>query len=361
MRWSWESAPEGSNDMRMAHGIFFADGPAVDHVEIAPAPLLPGAPVRMRWNVEVGDGGHARVGVVPPRVAARQTVPPTPRVADGRVRWVEVDVHEQRAVVELPAPWHGTTAVFLYELLDDGTRVPATGGPRTADGLGVLAVVPVQRVPTRVMAARADDPVRVDGALEEPVWQGRGVELVDSLHGEPVTVNSTRVWLAWDDRFLYAAARLEDPDLRTTFTEQDDPLYELVVFELFLAKTAEGRAYLEYEVSARNVTFDARFPRYREGDVNWDSAWRTAVSVDGTIEQSGDRDGGWTVEVAVPWSEICEQTELACPPRPGQRLRANVFRIEHPRKGRPVASALSPTHVPDFHAWDNAAVVELGP
>ena len=250
--------------------------------------------------------------------------------------------------------------MVVYELLDDGDRVPAVAGPRTADGLAVLAVVPVRRVPTLLTASRLAAPVEVDGVLAESVWQGEGVALVDSLHGEPVTSRGTRVWLAWDERFLYAAARLDDPDLRTTFTAQDDPLYEQETFELFLAGTNEGAEYLEYEVSAKNVTFDARFPRYREGDVAWDSAWTTAVAIDGTVEDPRDEDLGWTVEVAIPWTEICEHTRVECPPRPGQRLRVNAFRLEHPRKASAVASALSPTHVPDFHAWDNAAVLELG-
>ena len=35
--------------------------------------------------------------------------------------------------------------------------------------------------------------------------------------------------------------------------------------------------------------------------------------------------------------------------------------LERPRKGDPIALALSPTRVPDFHAPENAAILHLRP
>jgi hypothetical protein len=63
------------------------------------------------------------------------------------------------------------------------------------------------------------------------------------------------------------------------YVAQDDPLYKQEAFELFVAGSGEGTRYLEYQVSARGVTFDARFARYRKGDEAWDSSWRTAVAM----------------------------------------------------------------------------------
>jgi hypothetical protein len=41
------------------------------------------------------------------------------------------------------------------------------------------------------------------------------------------------------------------------------------------------------------------------------------------------------------------------------RLRVNAFRLERPDRKRSDALALSPTRAPDFHAWANAAELEL--
>jgi hypothetical protein len=83
-------------------------------------------------------------------------------------------------------------------------------------------------------------------------------------------------------------------------------------------------------VSARGVTFDARFPRYRAGDEAWDSAWRTAVRHARHANAAGDRDLGWSTELAIPWDELCRETAVVCPPAPGMRLRINAFRLERP-------------------------------
>jgi hypothetical protein len=108
------------------------------------------------------------------------------------------------------------------------------------------------------------------------------------------------------------------------------------------------------------VTFDARFEQYRKGDQDWDSDWQTAVALDGTVDRGQDRDRGWTAELAVPWSEICQNTEVQCPVGEGTELRMNLFRFERPKDGPPIGLSLSPTLEPDFHAPENAAIVELG-
>ena len=131
-------------------------------------------------------------------------------------------------------------------------------------------------------------------------------------------------------------------------------------FEVFFAASASGERYLEHQVSARGVHFDARFPRYREGDESWDGTWRSAIELDGELARRGG-DRGWRVELAFPWAELCAHTEISCPPEAGQTLRSNVFRLDKPDRKGQVGLALSPTLAPDFHAWQNAAELVLAP
>ena len=57
--------------------------------------------------------------------------------------------------------------------------------------------------------------------------------------------------------------------------------------------------------------------------------------------------------------EICQHTEVSCPVEVGTTLRMNFFRFER-RDRKTIGLGLSPTLEPDFHAPENAAVVQLG-
>jgi hypothetical protein len=235
---------------------------------------------------------------------------------------------------------------------------------RESGGRIVLGVVPVARRPTRVQAWASAGPIVLDGVLDEPVWQQHGTALLESRTGEPATEidarlgGSTMTYFAWDAEHLYVAGSLPDLDLYAPHRNRDDPLYRDEAFEVFLAGNSSGTQYLEHQVSARGVVFDARFAKYRKGDEAWNGSWRSAVMLDGELDRRG-YDRGWTVELAFSWTELCEHSKIECPPEPGQELRVNVFRLEKIDREQQVGLALSPTLEPDFHAWANAAELEL--
>lgn len=355
----------GAEDPPVPGELAFADGTRIRPGATTPDPFVPGQTATVAWTHHAGRAMRGELRLVPPRVAARQEVRRSlarePLRDDPRSSRIEVEVDDGPMEVsfEVPTDFGARTAVVLYAPRRGEHRIDAVAGPRREDGWGVLALVPVEPRPRHAIAPRSD--VTVDGRLDEAAWKREGIPLVHSVSAEPAPELESRVWFAWNEEFLYLAGDLRDSDIWSTYTEQDDPLYKQEVFELFVASDAAARDYIEYEVSPRNVTFDAHFPRYRDGDEAWDSRWRTAVHVRGTLDDRDDRDEGWSVEVAVPWSELCAQTRIQCPPRSGLVLRVNVFRIDVPRRRGAVGLALSPTHVPDFHAWDNAARLELAP
>ena len=366
----------------MAGDIDFADGAVLGARVFTPATARPGAALHVQFSAR-GIGARVLwVGLRAPRAAGHQEVVGQSRrsigaVVDGRDRWVEASVTDGQAsaTIELPAGWHAMHAVVVVELRDGPRSVDPRAGPRLDRGVGVLGVVPVATGPTRIVAPRAVG-VTIDGRVEEATWARPATLLNQSLDGEPdpaataidvqalgdealAAGRGTMVRVAWDPEFLYVAASLPDVDMWTEYANQDDPLYKQEAFELFVAAGDDGTRYLEYEVSARGVGFDARFLRYRAGDEAWDSAWRTAVVTRGTVNDARDRDLGWSTELAIPWTELCGETALVCPPAPGMRLRINAFRLERPDRKRTDALALSPTRAPDFHAWANAAELEL--
>ncbi len=381
--WAESAGDEG---WVMPGTIAFADGTQVGARRFAGAVVQVDVPLEVRFPVAgLVDGTSLWVGIAAPRAAGRQEVAGQSRrlvgvTKDPRDRWVEASIAAGEAVARLTVPpdWHAPQVVWLVEPRRGDQAVRARSGPRLDRGPGVLAVQSVQTQPTQVRAVRvAAGAITVDGDIDEAVWaELPGQRLHHSLDGEPdpsataVDVQATgtaalapgrgtMVRWAWDDEFLYVAASLPDHDLWSEFTEHDDPLYHQEVFEVFVAATGEGTRYLEYQVSARGVGFDARFPRHRAGDIPWNSRMRAAVVAFGTVNDNRDRDLGWSVELALPWTELCSETAISCPPTVGMRFRVNAFRLERPDRRTVQALALSPTRVPDFHAWANAAELEL--
>lgn len=145
--------------------------------------------------------------------------------------------------------------------------------------------------------------------------------------------------MLWDDRFLYIGAELVEPHVWGRVTQRDAVVYHDNDFEVFIDPDGDGRDYFEFEVNALNTVFDLLLRRsYRHGGPAvhaWDLAGlRTAVFVDGTLNEPRDVDRGWSVEMALPWDAMRAYAtgEPLCgrpaPPRPGDTWRMNFSRVQ---------------------------------
>jgi hypothetical protein len=81
---------------------------------------------------------------------------------------------------------------------------------------------------------------------------------------------------------------------------------------------------------------------------------KTAVKIDGAINDPSSVDKGWTVELAFPWEGISKMyASRTFPPAEGDTLRANFFRFENMRfNGQNTGSAgwaLAAHNVYDSH------------
>src|ERR1051326_1498487 len=204
--------------------------------------------------------------------------------------------------------------------------------------------------------------IRIDGHLDEAAWQKapRSPRFVDIITGQP-GIHDTRAAVLWDKDNLYIGFRVEEPFVHAKFTTNNSPIYYDNDVEVFIA----GRdAYYEFEVNALNTTYEAFFiwqdtyerdgfahasefarsklkpfngvgfkthPRGgRLGSFDWSfPGKRTAVFIDGTLNQDSDRDRGWIVELAFPWSGmdwLAKAGGRSLPPREG-----DVWRIDFSR------------------------------
>lgn len=180
------------------------------------------------------------------------------------------------------------------------------------------------------LCPRTSTPPVIDGKLDEAVWRGAPpVRLGLSTTGQ-IGTKKTIARMCWDDANLYVSFDCEDEDIWNDYTKRDDPVYSQEVCEAFLVPGCDLDRYFEINVSPRGVEFDALVCNAVKGvpGAGTDFAWtckglRSAVVLDGTIDCRTDKDRGFTVEFAVPFAALGRST-----PKPGERWRANLYRID---------------------------------
>jgi hypothetical protein len=198
---------------------------------------------------------------------------------------------------------------------------------------------------------RVSEPPVIDGRLDEPAWRTAPLvgPFVRNADGAPSPL-VTEAWMLYDDEFLYIAFRLEDENIWATMTQRDDHLWHEEVVEVFIQPDPAHPAYVELEVNPLGTMLDIFLLDRRKPlpYASWNSArLRWAVQVDGTVDgEPGDK--GWTCEIALPHEDLPMAPHV--PPRPGDRWRLNLYRVE--KRPAPAALAWSPTRTNDFHLPD---------
>jgi len=190
--------------------------------------------------------------------------------------------------------------------------------------------------PRHYVCYRTDVPIVIDGRLDESSWRKASwTESFVDIEGKlkPVPRFETRAKMLWDSTHFYIAAELEEPDVWGILTQRDAVIFYDNDFEVFIDPDGDTHEYYELELNALNTVWDLLLIKpYRDGGpaVNaWDiPGLKTAVAVHGTINRPGDRDSGWSVEIALPWAVLRECAHKDAPPMDGDQWRLNFSRVE---------------------------------
>jgi hypothetical protein len=191
-------------------------------------------------------------------------------------------------------------------------------------------------LPRGYVCYRAASPIDIDGQLSDAAWAvAPWSDPFEDIEGDkrPKPRHRTRVKMLWDDAALYIAAELEEPHVWATLTAHDAVIFHDNDFEVFLDPDGDSHLYAELELNALNTTWDLLLPKpYKDGGRalnGWEIiGLKTAVHVDGTINDPRDTDRGWTVEIRWPWVGLKELTGVPVPPRDGEQWRINFSRVE---------------------------------
>jgi predicted peptidase len=182
----------------------------------------------------------------------------------------------------------------------------------------------------------SNTPVVVDGKLDDTVWlTARWTDEFVDIEGEkkPKPRQRTRAKMAWDADCLYIAAELLERHLQGTITTHDAVIFQDNDFEVFLDPDGNNHDYVELELNALNTTWDLSLTRPYKDQGHADNRWefeglRSAVHLQGTLNNPQDEDIGWTLEIAIPWSAFGKRLGHACPPNEGDRWHINFSRVE---------------------------------
>lgn len=161
-----------------------------------------------------------------------------------------------------------------------------------------------------ITVVRIQNPPRIDGILDENVWQNIP-EARDFLQYEPFNDRSatypTVVKFVYDDNAIYIGSMMYDPYPDSVLTElgirDADNDINADQFSIDISPYNDGVNGFTFKVSASGVQTDVNrssqgrrfFGPGTRGDLNWDAVWESDVQI---------TEEGWSVEIKIPYSAL---------------------------------------------------------
>ena len=152
----------------------------------------------------------------------------------------------------------------------------------------------------RVVTAQfVDHPITIDGILDETAWARQSVgNFIQSKpdDGKPAT-EKTEVWVAYDKKSLYIAARLHDsePDKIIGRLGRRDDFVDSDWFTCSIDPYYDRRSGFLFAVNPSGTLVDRTLSNDEGQDSAWDGVWESATHRD---------QSGWTVEIKIPFNQV---------------------------------------------------------
>lgn len=276
----------------------------------------------------------------------------------GPDRWERGKVYADEQTFTMPAELRGPDTIVYVGIFKGDARLRTISGPNDGDnraivtkiktGVGKRGLLDVPELQVGKLAK--GETIHVDGKPDDKAWGGAASTgpFVDVGTGKPNTsfpVNGSAK-LLWDDENMYVLIEVKDPDVVGYFTKKEEQPNDWTVTgqpmtwtrhtsEIMVDPDGDGDNvnYYELQINPQNKVFKSQFDQYNRpkvepqgpfGHEDWDPKMKTAVAVKGTLDNSSDKDEGYTVEAAIPWRAF-EKGARQVPPRPGDTWRMNFY------------------------------------
>src|SRR5262249_7126281 len=148
---------------------------------------------------------------------------------------------------------------------------------------------------------RANGPITIDGDLSDEGWKGvpAVTQWYETRVGDSVEPQVRNVaYLAYDDRYLYAAFEFDDPKpnlIRAPLGDHDQISGTTDYGGIIVASRNDGKTAQMFLANANGLEYDAISSDVTGEDSSPDYFWDTAGKI---------TDKGWTLEIRVPFSSL---------------------------------------------------------
>ena len=251
--------------------------------------------------------GRGRMADAQPRAAETRRVPEPPRTEGLAVPAPPVPpaapAAPAPAVPPVAAPAPGETGATSSEAAGFAAPV-ALGridGPPPPEAPATINRDAAERATVR--AVRLDQPLRIDGVLDEGVYEtvpalGDFIQQVPN-EGEPST-EPTDAWVFYDNQNIYVSARAWDsaPESEWVANEMKRDSFQLIqndTFSVALDTFYDRRNGVAFMVNPIGGIYDYQITDEGSPNADWNPIWEL---------QTGRFDGGWTIEMAIPFKSL---------------------------------------------------------
>jgi hypothetical protein len=206
----------------------------------------------------------------------------------------------------------------------------------------------------RARAWHTTGPVHIDGRLDEAAWRaGKPVALTDPVGRQPSEPEQTTVRLAWDQTYIYLAARVPTTHGRSGPPRGHSPVRDRLAdgwpsLEWFIDVDRDAATYYRISVDELGNVVDAH-----NDDLSWSlplqanplaGAWQYIVAHD---------ENAWIVEMAVPVVSLFPRQSLS-----GQLWATQIVRRDEASRSGSTLQWLNPQPGPEV-APQHFALLEL--
>ncbi|MEO8797795.1 MAG: carbohydrate-binding family 9-like protein [Polyangiaceae bacterium] len=281
----------------------------------------------------------------------------------GPDKWEKGKYYTDEQTYKMPDWVKGPELAVMVGIWKGGARLRIIQGPNDGDNQAIVLKVKTGLVPEEhtkndvptlnVMKLDPGQKIVIDGKDDDEAWKAAVSTgpFVDVGTGKPnasFPVNASAK-LAWDDTNLYVLFNVTDPDVIGGFVDPKTDKADYTVtgqpkdwtketVEMMVDPDGDGdnKDYYELQINPQNKIFHSQFDSYNQpktdpngpfGHEDWDPKLKSAVTVQGTLDKSGDKDTGYIVEAAIPWTAYAKAKNH--PPAPGDTWRVNFYAMKN--------------------------------
>ena len=189
-------------------------------------------------------------------------------------------------------------------------------------------LVEAQEVSDSVVVRCTSGTIIIDGNLNEPDWQNAplvGPFLIYPTRN-PEDNELTHAKMLWDEQNLYIAFKSYDTNIVATRMERNTDVWKDDCVEAFISPYLTiPEKYLNIEINPI-ITYYCGIHLFAEGSRWYTPSLQIGRQHEGTINNEGDQDKWWIIEVAIPFQMFSVLGYMDIP-RSGDTWRFNLYRL----------------------------------